>query len=267
VLLRGKNPRPVVALLASLMAVLLLAGAAAARDVATAPGPTRVVTGNAMAAPAPDAPAEPHHAAGEPGPAVALTVHAAPTSGAAAPAAVAPPVEIRPARASPTPGPSTAVTTTVAPIPTPAPPQRTPPTALPPATPPPAATPQAGEIGPGAWRSTVEGITTTLHMTPVAPRAGQVVSFSIDTTYTADGCCVVAVYFGDGVMVPPVDNSMDCSRAPSSLHQELSHTYTRAEELTVHVQPSVFPCRFTPPAAPDPINAHLYATISIGPAS
>lgn len=50
VLLRGKNPRPALALLASSVAVLLIAAATAAHDVATDPQPTRVVTVGAAAA-------------------------------------------------------------------------------------------------------------------------------------------------------------------------------------------------------------------------
>lgn len=263
-LLKGKNPRSVVVLVASTLVVLLIAGAAAAHDVAGEPEPTQVVIVEAAAAPVPAALAPEADASGarKPDPVAAhlptahLPIATSPTTGAAAPATVTPRLSTQPRSPAPTPT-VAAPTTRVAPPPTLTP-------ALPTPPPPPL---QTVEIGPGAWRSTFEGITATLRMTPVAPRVGQAVQFSIDTTYTGAGCCMVSLYPGDGAVFQPEDNSMDCTRVPGSLHRELLHTYARADTFVVHVQPSILPCTLTPDGLPAPINAHLYASVTVAPAT
>lgn len=252
---QGKNPRPAIVLLASSMAVLLIAGGAAALDVASDPEPKRVVTVEAAATPAPaddraDVAGEPDASTG------VLPALASPTAGAVTPATVASPPSTQPEASGPTTRATTATPTTLGP--------RAPTSVVPPRPPVPG---EAEEIGPGAWRSSSEGITATLRMSPVAPRVGQVVRFSIDVTYTGEGCCLVFLYPGHGAVFRPENNSTDCSRAPSSLRRELLHTYTRASMVTLNVQSSVFPCSFPPGPMPGPISSHLNTTIEIAPAA
>jgi len=117
--------------------------------------------------------------------------------------------------------------------------------------------------GKGVWSGTTNGVSTTLRMEPVNPRAGETVRFSITASHATQWCCTIFLYPGDGAMVPPAHDPQGCPEThPSSLSRTVDHVYDRAGTFTVEVQPSAADfCDGLPVF----INSQLYVTITVAP--
>ncbi len=167
---------------------------------------------------------------------------------------------------------SGSVPTTTAPH-TSKPPKSTPMVAVPPApgstttdVPAPQVLPPPGASTPngtGSWSGVTNGITTTLRMEPVTPRAGDTVHFFITASYPTQFCCTTTFYTGDGTMVGPTLDPHACPEVhPSTFTEQVDHVFTHAGSYTAEVQPSAGDFCSAPPTF---INAQLYVDLLIEP--
>jgi len=102
-------------------------------------------------------------------------------------------------------------------------------------------------------------------MEPAAPRAGDTVHFFLTAAYPTQWCCLTAFYSGDGSMVLSSLDPHACPEIhPSTFTEQVDHVYSRAGTFSVEVQPSASDFCSGPPTF---VNAQLYVTITVAPAS
>ncbi len=104
-----------------------------------------------------------------------------------------------------------------------------------------------------------------LRMTPVAPRAGDNVHFSITGSYSGTGaCCATVLDLGDGTAAPVSDTMAPdpCpATRPITFNSQVDHVYSHAGTFSVDLEPAVLSCSLPPVAA----GGQLRVTIVVGP--
>jgi hypothetical protein len=125
---------------------------------------------------------------------------------------------------------------------------------------------------PSSWSASQDGIGLRMRMEPVAPQAGEPVTFFVELS-PIESCCIGALRLGDGTGAPLAFEAR-CKYSEAALQKaSATHTFAAAGAYLVVASAASVPCSVPSPAGDGsltvmgvPVGVTISACVVIGPA-